>query len=192
MKKIILLSFFVLISALSAQPAGKVSEHKKPYFSAFSAGYVFKNDDEFKDVYGHGMINAITADGCYYPWKHWGLGIKVSYWRAKGKTTFLKQHALAQEVPITFYVRAIKGFQCGFDFYGSLGGGIAWMKEKSYLGDVHVNKGVGEAEVGFNYSLWRCVNVTGAFRYLFPPQSESGERMDVGGCDLRAGIGFKF
>lgn len=191
MKKI-LFFFFVLLSVISTRLFGKAFAQEKPWFTALSAGYVFKNDCAFKEAYGHGMVNIITADGCYYPWKHWGFGAKASYWRAKGATSFLKQCSLVQEIPVTLYVRAMKEFRCRLQLYGSLGGGFAWIKDKSYLGNVRTYKGIGEVEVGLNYPLWRFINVIGAFRYVFPPQSQSGERIDVGGCDLRAGIGFTF
>lgn len=189
MKKIL---FFVLLLAVSTQSFGKKFQDKKPWALALTSGYVFKHDDRFEDVYGRGMINAITADGCYYPWKHWGFGLKTSYLRAKGHTTFLKQHTLAQEVPTTAYLRYMKAFNCGLQLQSSLGGGFSWLKEKSYLDNIHTYKGIGEVEVGLNRVVWRCFNVTGAFRYLFPPQGHNGKRIDVGGCDLRAGIGFSF
>ncbi len=192
MKKIL---FFIALLVVVTQSFGKKSEHKK-WSTALTSGYVFKNDDEFKQVYGRGMINALTADGCFYPWKHWGFGLKAGYWRAKGRTTFLDQPTLAQEVPMTAYFRYMHAFKCGLQLQGSLGGGFSWIQEKSYfqglLDRVRTYKGIGEVEVGLNYSVWRGINVTGAFRYLFPPQSQKGERIDVGGCDLRAGIGFLF
>lgn len=190
MKKIVVFSFFIFVSA---SLYGTASEHKRSrFFSAFSAGYAFKHDCEFKKVYGHGMANIITADGCYYPWKNWGVGMKTSYWRAKGRTTFLKRRTHLYEVPITFYLRAKKAFQSGLDMYASLGGGVALIKEKSYLGKKRFNKGIGEVEVGLVYPVWRCVNLVGAFRYLFPHQSQGCDKVDVGGFDLRAGIGFSF
>lgn len=162
------------------------------FTTAFTAGYVFKQDCNFKQVYGHGMINCITVDTCYYPWNSWGLGAKVSYLRAKGHTSFLQLDALAQEVPVTFYARKTHDFNCGLQTYISLGGGITWIKEKSYLGNTRVHKGIGEVEVGLNYHLWRCLDLVSAFRYLFPRQSNCCTKVDVGGCDLRAGIGFSF
>jgi hypothetical protein len=196
MKKLILFSFFILLLVPSVQLFGKEEKEEKKndslFTGALTAGYVFKHDCLFKQIYGHGMVNVITGDGCYYPWEHWGLGVKVSYWRAEGKTTFLKHCSLLQEVPVTFYLRKRKDFDCGLQLYGSLGGGVIWMQEKSYLGKVHSNKGIGELEIGVNYPAWHWINVTGAFRYLFPRQTEFCRKVDVGGCDLRAGIGFSF
>ena len=97
-----------------------------------------------------------------------------------------------QEVPITFYVRRIKKFDCGLQLNASLGGGVIWIKEKSYLGEVKLNKGIGEVEVGLQYSIVRWLNIVGAFRYLFPSQRQSCDKKVVGGFDLRAGIGFSF
>ena len=165
---------------------------KRRFDGAFTAGYVFKSGDRFKDVYGHGMVNTITGDFCYYPWKHGGFGAKLSYWRAKGETTFLKYRTVLQEIPVIVYARGRKTLACDLQLYGSLGAGFAWIKEKSYLASVHLYRGLGELEVGLNYPIWRCVNFTAAARYLFPPQSRMGERVDVGGVDLRAGIGFSF
>ncbi len=178
---------------------GSVSEKQCDRFtSAFSAGYVFKHDDRFfKEVYGRGMGNVITGDVCYYPfydcpWQYWGVGGKISYWLAFGKTTFFKRHTTLHEVPLTVYIRRIIDLKCCLQLYGSLGGGAAWMREKSYLGKVHHWKGIGEVEVGLTYPLWYCFDFTSAFRYLFPRQKQSHIKIDVGGFDLRAGIGFSF
>ncbi len=190
MKKILLLSCLIL---LSTKLLGNHSEGcHSCWSSSFSAGYVFKNDSKFKDVYGHGVINALTADICYYPWKCWGLGSKISYWRKKGRTAFLQLRSIIQEVPITFYLRRIKEFNCGLIAYASLGGGLIWLKEKSYLGKVLFHKGIGELEAALEYPIWRCITILGAFRYLFPPRSRSCENVVLGGFDLRAGIGFSF
>lgn len=193
MKKIIFLSYFILLFGLSTQLFGADGPKRKSRFSgAFSAGYVFKNDCRFKNVYGRGIVNAITADGCYYPWELWGIGAKVSYWRKKGCTDFLKQRTLLQEVPVTFYVRRKKQFKSGLQLYASLGGGFVWVKEKSYLGNVRLYKGIGEVEAGLKFPIFRCVDITAAFRYLFPPQSRACDKVHIGGFDLRAGIGFSF
>lgn len=186
-----LLSVFLLLLSLDAL-AHESQEKSSSFVTAASAGYVFKNDCTFKDVYGHGMVDVLTVDGCYYPWEMWGFGAKVSYWRAHGKTTFLKECTLLQEVPVTVYARIMKEFNSGLQLYASLGGGFTWIKEKSYFGNVHIYKGIGEIETGIYYPVWRCVNITGAFRYLFPPQNQQGHTIDVGGCDLRVGIGFSF
>lgn len=192
MKKIVRLSFFILV-VTSLQLFGKTFEKYEAAFDgAVTAGYVFKHDCEFKEVYGSGIINAITADGCYYPWKRWGLGAKLSYWRKKGATSFLQFCSVVQQLPFTFYVRRRKEFRSGLQLYASLGGGIIWTKEKSYLGTVTFTKGIGEAEVGLRYPIWSGVGLTGAFRVLFPSQQQSCQTVRVGGFDLRAGIGFSF
>ncbi len=193
MNRSIMLFFFLIIAIAPSGLWGNSSIERDTRFAgSVSAGYVFKNDCTFKDVYGHGMINALTADWCYYPWQMWGIGAKISYWRAHGRTTFLKRCTLVQEVPVTVYARLVKDFDCGLQAYVSLGGGITWIKEKSYLGHAHVYKGIGEIEVGLSYAVWRCLNLVSAFRYIFPPQSQQCDRVDVGGCDLRAGIGVSF
>jgi len=163
------------------------------FTTAFTAGYVFKHDDtSFKKVYGRGMANVITGDICYYPWHYWGIGAKLSYWLANGRTLFFKRHTFLQEVPVTLYVRRMVDFQCCLQLYASLGGGAAWISEKSYLGKVHQWRGIGEVEVGLNYPIWCCLDFTSAFRYLFPRQSQQCAKADVGGFDLRAGIGCSF
>jgi hypothetical protein len=104
----------------------------------------------------------------------------------------LNYQTVVQEVPVTIYARGRKNLSYGLQLYGSLGAGFAWIKEKSYLGNVHLYRGLGELEVGLNWNMWRCVNLTGAVRYLFPPQHHEGAKFDAGGVDLRAGIGFSF
>lgn len=190
--KTIIFPFLLIFLLLPVSLFGSTEQDLCSFSSAFSAGYVFKHDHLFKEVYGHGIVNIITADGCYYPWEQWGIGAKISYWRAHGRTTFLHKRSLLQEVPLTFYLRKIKDVRCNLQLYASLGGGVIWIKEKSYLGDQHLHKGIGEAEIGMNYLVWRCLNFTSAFRYLFPRQKHCGSKMDVGGFDLRAGIEFQF
>ncbi|MGC2310349.1 MAG: hypothetical protein WA432_01870 [Candidatus Babeliaceae bacterium] len=191
MKKLIFF-FFVVCALLPVQLLCWIKERDGCFTGAFSAGYVFKHDRGFKEVYGHGIANVLTGDGCYYFSKPWGIGAKISYWRAKGQTTSLKQCTLLQEVPITVYIRGIEDFRCGLQLYISLGGGIMWMQEKSYLGKVKLHKGIGEVELGLHYPVWRCLNITTAFRYLFPSQFLCGRKADIGGFDIRAGFEFPF
>ncbi|HEX2977892.1 MAG TPA: hypothetical protein VHO47_02125 [Candidatus Babeliales bacterium] len=163
------------------------------YMAAFSSGYVFKQSDHtFNQVYGPGMGNIVTADFSYHRWRSWALGAKVSYWLAVGHTTFFKRRTFLQEVPVTFYLRKIHDFKSGLRLYASLGGGFVWIGEESYLGHSNKVKGIGEAEIGFNYPVGRCLNFTTAFRYLFPRQSNHGTKMNVGGLDLRGGVGVSF
>jgi len=194
MKKIMFFPYFLVLCAVLITFSNTASENANSccFNTAFTAGYVFKHDCRFKEVYGHGVVNAITGDICYYPWEVWGVGAKLSYWRAKGRTNFLKLRSIIQEVPVTLYARRIKDFNCCLQLYASLGGGFVWVKEKSYLGTAKAYKGIGEVEVGLNYPIWCCMNLTTAFRYLFPSQCYSGKKANVGGFDLRAGIGFSF
>ena len=183
----------ILLSTVSPCFLIDASEDQYACFTGdVSAGYVFKRDSLFKEVYGLGTVNVITADGCYYPWRYWGIGTKVGYWQANGHTTILKQSSLSQEVPVTFYVRARKNFTCRLQGYASVGVGFIWMREESYLGSVRQLKGIGEAEIGLRCNLWRCLDFTRGFRYLFPRQLTHGIQADVGGLDLRGGIGCSF
>lgn len=191
MKKILFLSL-ALLPLISMRLIAADTECDYPYFGALTAGFVFKNDSKFKDVYKHGVINAITGDFCYYRWDPWGIGAKISYWRRKGRTSFLQLRSILQQVPITIYGRRVKRFNCGLQLYASLGAGLIWTKEKSYKGKETINKAIGEAEVGLNYPIWKRLHLTGAFRYLFPKQRRDCDHVMYGGFDLRAGLGFAF
>lgn len=196
MKKILIISLYVFSSIFSGLVLAR-DKNLVPYNIALSSGYVFKHDCRFKEVYGHGMVDIITTDFCYFPWKTWGFGAKMSYWRAEGRTTFLDYCTVAQEIPVTVYAKAAHYFNCDLQVYASLGGGFEWVKEKSYLGCVKVYKGIGEVEVGLHYPLVKFFNFTTAFRYVFPPQrlyrcKSDCLNFDFGGCDLRAGFSFLF
>lgn len=190
MNKALFLSF--IVSTFATQIMSSSEEKCTHYSTALTSGYVFKHDARFQEVYGHGIVNIITGDGYYYFCKHWGLGATVGYWRAQGTTNFLQQHTLLQQVPFTIVGKGQYHFNCGLKLYGALGAGFIWTKEKSYLADTKTTKGIGTLEAGVVYPVWRFIEVTAAFRYLFPPQHQSGHTIDVGGCDLRAGIGFSF
>ncbi len=197
MKKNIFTIFLFTVSALCTSSfclAAQEEEENCSFSSvAFTTGYVFKHDHIFKEVYGHGIQNVITADACYYPKELWGIGAKLSYWRARGKTTFYKQCTCLREIPLTFYLRRLFD-SCyeGLQGYASLGAGAIFIKEKSYLGRVKRTKGIGELELGFNYQTCGDLDITGAFRYLFPREKIRGQKHDVGGFDFRAGIGYSY
>lgn len=195
MKKILFYPLFMFLPLLSTSVCDIVEMQNSCFTGAFTSGYVFKHDDAlFRDIYGFGMGNVITADGCYHPWRCWGIGIgaKMSYWLAVGKTTFFKRTTFLHEIPMTIYVRKMIDFRRGLRLYASLGGGAAWIKEKSNLGHTSQWRGLGEVEAGLIYPLWRRLIFTSAFRYLFPRQSQGSVKVDVGGFDLRAGLGFFF
>jgi len=192
-KKLIIIS--VLASAVATPASASIFRRSETNFSgAFTAGYVFKRDHLFKEVYGLGAINIITADGCYTPFEYWGIGAKISYWFTPGDTTFFGRDTFLQEVPFTAYLRGILNMHCGLRLYASLGGGGIWAYEKSYLGKAHVLKPIGEAELGMNYCIYHRVNFTAAARYLFPREAVTCppcvRKIDLGGFDIRAGIGF--
>lgn len=194
MKKMFFLYLFIFLMFQNTKLFGDIAEFQNSCKTVvFSSGYVFKNDNIFREVYGYGVGNILTADFCYYRWNTWGIGAKASYWLAVGRTTSLRKSTVLQEIPITFYVRKIFDTQCGLRTYASLGGGFAWIGEHSYLGNVSQARGLGEVEIGIHYpfSCRRAVFST-ALRYLFPPQKQGFFKADVGGIDLRAGFGFYY
>jgi hypothetical protein len=199
MKKNNVFLFVFMLAVVSLSWVAQVGceacqEIESPCFTtALTTGYVFKHDDcVFKQVYGHGIQNIITADGCYYPWEQWGIGAKVSYWRAQGRTTFFRECTTLQEIPLTFYLRKLFDCWCNWQGYLSLGGGVMFVKEKSSLDCVDQHAGIGEFEVGLNYVVCDCFDITGAFRYIFSGDCLCSQKVDVGGFDLRAGIGFSY
>lgn len=190
MKKIIF--FLLFMFPLSALFATKQWEDEGVSL-AVSTGYVFKQGDSlFKQVYGRGIQNILTVDACCYPWETWGIGAKLSYWRAKGRTVLFKEHTRLKEIPVTFYLRKTVNFCSGLQPYATLGGGVIVVQEKSYLGCACRHKGIGEVEIGLDYPIWNCLDITGAVRYIFPPDVMCHQKTEIGGLDVRAGIGFSF
>lgn len=187
MKKIILT---ILIYLNSAVLLADLAKQDLKWQGCFTAGYVFKHDQVFKQVYGPGIANLITGDLCYALPQSWGLGGKLSYWRAHGETDFLEMPTVLHEVPITLYICKMHNFDSGRQIYGSLGGGVICIKETSYLGQVVLHNGIGEVEVGFSTPLWCRCKLTSALRYLFPSYTKCDTKASIGGLELRAGLGF--
>jgi hypothetical protein len=195
MKKIVSITTLLLMGLSSyalSDTCNAACMQNSSFTTAFSSGYVFKRDHAFNQVYGPGAGNIITADFTYSLCRPWAIGGKISYWLASGHTTFFKHRTIMHEVPITFYVRKFHDFRRGLRLYASLGGGFIWIGEQSYLGSSSQVRGIGEAEIGFSYPVGRCLNCTSAFRYLFPRQNQGTAKVDVGGLDLRGGIGISF
>jgi len=187
MNKKIIISLLLCISALmKAYSECELSD----FDLAFTSGFVIKDDHFFKRVYGSGVIDVITADACYYPWTHGGIGLKTSYWERNGETTVLKERTKLHEVPLIAYMRGRFGTRV--QGYFSLGGGVIFIHEKSYLGCVSTRSAVAEAEIGINWHIHSSVYLTVATNILFPAKKYYGCKIDVGGYGLRAGIGFSF
>ncbi len=193
MKKLAFLLFlFTPLLCFKARQEPK-KKQSTSFNLAFTTGYVFKHDDsDFNIIYKNGIQNIITVDACYYFLESIGIGSKVSYWKTKGQTTFLKNPTKLQEVPLTFYLRTLLSTGGTFQPYISLGGGAIFMLEKSYSETIKAAKGIGEFEVGLNLFVSRYFDVTAAFRYLFPRETFNKQKADIGGFDLRAGIGFAY
>lgn len=190
MKKILLVSI-AFLSVITCIVSAAQEDYTR-WSTALTSGYVFKHNARFKQVYGQGIVNILTGDGYYYFCEHWGLGAIIGYWRAQGATNFLQQPTLLQQVPATIAGKGKYEFDCGVQLYGALGAGFIWTKENSYLDNTGFFKGIGTLEAGITYSVYHCFEITGAFRYLFPPQKQAYHTVDIGGCDLRAGIEFSF
>lgn len=199
LKRILVLSLCTLSSLYASQgnkarqDLNKQQPQTTHWNLAFTTGYVFKqNDNFFEQRFNNGIQNIITVDSCYYFTDALGIGAKVSYWKVTSENTFLKGHSKLQEVPLTFYLRAVGNYSFGLRPYISLGGGAIFLAEKNYQESIKTSKGIGELELGLNWFLGRYFNFTGAFRYLFPRETINKQKADIGGFDLRAGIGFSY
>jgi hypothetical protein len=166
--------------------------HRSSWDLSLSSGVVIKSDRRFKEIYGRVIPDIITGDACYWFCDNYGVGVKGSYWAVDGKTTILKRTTHLEEVPLVAYLRARVGYQ--LQFYGSLGVGAIFVKEKSYLGHISQNACCGEVELGTNYYIYDHVYLTSAFRYIYCRKEISGtdKIADFGGFGLRAGLGIGF
>ncbi|MBY0110181.1 MAG: hypothetical protein K2X90_03665 [Candidatus Babeliaceae bacterium] len=187
-----LILFFLPLFCNKARQNLKKQDFTK-FNLTFTTGYVFKHDDDFfKERFKNGIQNIITVDGCYYFLPAIGIGSKVSYWATKSHGTFLNNPAKLQEVPLTFYLRTIFYSWKNLQLYTSLGGGAIFLAEKNYQEAIKTSKGIGEFELGLNIFLGRYFDISGAFRYLFPRETFNNQKADIGGFDLRAGIGLSY
>lgn len=190
---LLLFMFLPLLPNKARQDLNKQQPESIHWSLAFTTGYVFKHDkNDFRDNFNNGIQNIITVDGCYYFLPNIGVGTKVSYWSTKKHGTFLNNPAKLQEVPLTFYLRTLVYPGKSLQLYTSLGGGAIFLVEKELQKTVKESKGIGEFEIGLNLFLMQNLAITGAFRYLFPRETFNKQKADIGGFDLRAGIGFSF
>ena len=215
-----LASYIMLACAFEIASLDTESSQESKFITALTSGYVFKTGDAlFTDKYGRGMVNIITAYICYNAWEKYGVGAKLGYWRAQilpgiAQKTGQPLNSLAQQVPLTFYLRRYKNFDCGLQLYASLGGGVIWTSDstKEWTDQLNYNSSnliatqppsyfptmQGEVETGFTWQAWNRIHLTGAFRYLFPPKQrvssfgKNGTYINLGGIDLRAGISIEF
>ncbi len=190
-KRLLLLVTGLLSSKLLCEEySNKI--YAQTYDFTLSSGYVWKSDFHFKNVYGSGIPNLITADICYWLYEFLGLGIKSAYWEKTGRTTVFQQHARIQEVPLILYLKG--GIGDRIRGYFALGGGVIFAKERSYLGKIWQIVPGGDIELGVNCFIIKQLYVTAAFDYLFfykQVSSFHGKR-DFGGYGFRLGLGTGF
>jgi opacity protein-like surface antigen len=186
MKKTILIIFsFLLVVPLFP---GKAN-----LYTALGFGYQFKSDQYFKLVYDNGLVD-YTADVGYWFGKHIASGIKVSYSSKKGKTVLLKSETRLRQIPVVGYLKA--GLEIGKKWQGyiSLGIGYMFFKEESYIGKIKESQFGWEIESGIEYSFAKnfyflCAARYQSFKKTFP---EINETHQLGGTDLRLGIGMRY
>lgn len=188
MKRIALFTFLIVFSLTKII----AENNKNPRINlALTGGFIWKHDTRFKKIYGQGIPD-ITLDGCYYFNNAIGMGIKGSFRKKNGKTTVLHQPTKFHEFPLIGYVRGIVGDKV--QFYISAGGGIIFVHEKSYIGDVKTHAPGAELETGLNFNFFDHFYITGAFRALFFNKNRSSihTMQELGGYGIRAGIGLSF
>jgi hypothetical protein len=184
------------ILLLYSIPLFCASTNSENSFSTFdlaaTTGYVWKTDSHFKQVYGNGIQNVITIDGCYWPFRHFGVGIQNGYWLAHGKTTVSKRSTRVWEVPLNFYLQGRIGHL--LQLHGSLGTGVIFVNEKSYLGTVSQQAWSGEAEAGIDYYFFKRAYLAFAVQYLYARKEikETHNQADFGGVNVSGGIGISF
>jgi opacity protein-like surface antigen len=186
MKKIILVIFsFLLVTPLFPGDA--------KMYTALGFGYQFKSDEYFKEVYNNGTVD-YTADVGYWIKKNIALGVKVSYLSKKGETSFYKSETHLKQIPVVGYLKA--GLEIGKKLQGyvSLGMGYMFFKEESYIGTIDEKQFGWEIESGVEYSFAKQLYVLCAARYqsfkkTFPEMNETHQ---LGGTDIRLGIGIRY
>ena len=84
-----------------------------------SSGYVWKSDRYFKEVYGNGIEDIITLDSTWWISRHYGMGLKGSYWSANGRVIGIPEPTNVWQIPLVFSLKGRIGST--FQVYGSIG-----------------------------------------------------------------------
>ncbi len=179
---------------LRGGPGGAVFSKSAPpgrLYIALGVGYHMKSDRYFKQVYGNGTAN-YTIEAGYWVMRNLALGIKLNYLHKKGKTLLLQSETSLRQIPVMGYLKAGFGFGGGWRAYGALGFGYLFFKEESYIGTIEDSHPGWGLESGLEYSFTRNLYFVGAigfqsFRKSFPGL---GETQQLGGVDIRVGIGI--
>jgi hypothetical protein len=161
-------------------------------YIALAVGYHVKSDQYFKQVYGNGTVN-YTVEAGYWFIKNLALGIKLSYLNKKGKTLLLQSETSLRQIPVVGYLKAGFGLGRGWKGYGALGFGYIFFKEESYIGTIEESAPGWGLESGLEYSFTRklyllCAVGFQSFKKTF---SELNETQQLGGVDIRLGIGIR-
>lgn len=167
-----------------------LEESKRLYF-AVALSYQWKSDKYYQLVYDKGVLNYLTDAGYWFS-NNFASGIKVSYLTNRGETSLLKKETKLRQISVMVYIKAAIGRK--LKSYFSLGAGYLFFKEESYIATVDESHIGWEGEIGFEFSLTESLYLMGSlrnqsFRKSFP---ELGETQQLGGKDLRIGIGFRF
>ncbi|MCX6995399.1 MAG: hypothetical protein NTY13_06330, partial [Chlamydiae bacterium] len=157
-----------------------------------SSGYVWKSDRYFKEVYGNGIEDIITLDSTWWISRHYGMGLKGSYWSANGRVIGIPEPTNVWQIPLVFSLKGRIGST--FQVYGSIGVDFIIVCESNFLGEANQRAWGGEVEGGINYFFYKQIYLNAACRYIYSRKFITAvqDTADFGGLDVRAGIGFSF
>ena len=162
------------------------------YDLAASTGYVWKGDGHFRDTYAKGIENIITLDTTWWMFRNYGLSLKGSYWAANGTVIGTQESTSIWQVPLALSLKGRIGSR--FQAYGSIGVDLILTRESNFLGVANETGWGGEVEAGLNYYIYKQFYITAAIRYIYCRKYITAvqDRADLGGTDLRGGLGVSF
>jgi opacity protein-like surface antigen len=168
----------------------KSNQPRLIYFS-IGMGFQWKSDENYQLVYNNGSLNYFIDAG-YWFGKNFAFGIKFNVLSQNGETSVLKEETKLRQTYLMGYVKAGIGFK--IRGYISLGGGFLFFKEESYMATVDENHFGFDVEIGTEVSLTDTLYLLGTVRYLSFKKSffDLGETQQLGGTELRFGIGYRF
>lgn len=201
MKKQTFLFFLILLlfQHLDAKHAlDKINSNEKSpdsgsnrLYAAFSLDFQWKNDPYYEQVYKRGVPGFVAETG-YWILPQMATGLKFSYMAQKGETSLFKEETNLRQISLIGYAKISTGER--FKPFLSLGVGCLFYKEESYIANVNENHFGWEIEGGVNFNINGTIFILSSLRFqsFLKYFEELDEKQQLGGFDIRIGIGYLF
>lgn len=182
MKKLITSLAILLFLSGTAGAVSVTIEFKGIHFSP--------SEKAFKDIYGGGTMygGEVSID----IWKNLAVWLGGSYFARKGELTFTKEGTKLTITPIGIGIKYSFPIVKMIDIYAGVGANYYSYKEENPIGKADKGGLGAVVKTGFQVNVFKGVIIDLFFNYTNCKIRPADFKINIGGTEVGAGLGYRF